>query len=157
MNPFMQEANSFWKINWACAVTLNPFVRLGVYLIDNYRPVYLKKAIALSIFFVWKCAWWGNAENGVDGKEIQFFLFNSIKLVWFCILMVCLYIWLSKYTNNETLSIIWKFDLSPQGVLGRIYSLCIEVLCISSPDFSIKTYGAPGWQKGTYNILQYVK
>ena len=40
-----------------------------------------KKAIDLSIFFVWKCAWWGDAENGVDGKEIQIFHFNGIKLV----------------------------------------------------------------------------
>ena len=45
-----------------------------------------------------------------------------------CILMVSLYIWLSIYTNNEILCIIWKFDLSSRGVLGRIYALSIEVL-----------------------------
>ena len=45
-----------------------------------------------------------------------------------CILMVSLYIWLSIYNNNKTLRIIWKFDLSSRGVLGRIYALSIEVL-----------------------------
>ena len=41
-----------------------------MYLVDFYRPVYFKKATDFPIFFIWKCAWWGNAENGVDGKEI---------------------------------------------------------------------------------------
>ena len=41
--------------------------------------------------------------------------------------MVSLYIWLSIYTNIETLRIIWKFDLRSQGALGRIYPLNIEV------------------------------
>ena len=47
-----------------------------------------------------------------------------------CILMVSIYIWLSIFrpTNNETLRIIWKFNLSLRGVLGRIYALSIEVL-----------------------------
>ena len=79
------------------------------------------------MFFVWRCAWRGKAENEVGGKEIQFFLFNGIKLVK-CILMVSLYICLSIFTNKETLRIIWKFDLSPRAVLGRIYALSIEVL-----------------------------
>ena len=42
--------------------------------------------------------------------------------------MVRLYIWLLIYTNNEILCIIWKFDLSSWGVLGRIYALSIKVL-----------------------------
>ena len=42
--------------------------------------------------------------------------------------MVSLYIWLSIYTNNEIICIIWKFDLRSRGVLGRIYALSIEVL-----------------------------
>ena len=46
--------------------------------------------------------------------------------------MVSLYIWLSIYTNNEILCIIWKFDLSSRGVLGRIYALSIEVLTQSN-------------------------
>ena len=45
-----------------------------------------------------------------------------------CILMESLYIWLSIYTNNEIICIIWKFDLRSRGVLGRIYALSIEVL-----------------------------
>ena len=49
--------------------------------------------------------------------------------------MVSLYIWLSIYTNNEILCIIWKFDLSSQGVLGRIYALSIEVLDSELFDF----------------------
>ena len=84
MNHLIQEANSFSKIIWACAVTLNPFVGFGeCVLVDNYRPVYLKKkkAIDLSIGFIWKCTWWDKAGNGVSGEEVQFFLFNGIKLV----------------------------------------------------------------------------
>ena len=81
MKHLMQEANSFSKINWICAVTLNPFVGFGVYLVDNYVPIYLQNTTDFSIFFVWKCAWWDNAENGVGGKEIEFFLFGGNKLV----------------------------------------------------------------------------
>ena len=51
-----------------------------------------------------------------------------------CIRMVTWYIWLSIYTNNETLCIIWNFYLSSRGVLGRIYALNIEVLSVT--DFS---------------------
>ena len=42
--------------------------------------------------------------------------------------MVSVHIWFSIYTNNAILCIIWKFDLSSRGVLGRIYALGIEVL-----------------------------
>ena len=42
--------------------------------------------------------------------------------------MVSVHIWLSIYTNNAILCIIWNFDLSSRGVLGRIYALSIEVL-----------------------------
>ena len=53
MKHLMQEANSFSKINSACAVTLNPFVGLvSVYLVDNYIQIYLENAIDVSIFFV---------------------------------------------------------------------------------------------------------
>ena len=82
----------------------------------------------LSIFYVWKCAWCGNAENGVGGKEMDFFSFWKAINWSKCILMVSVYIWLSIYTNNAILCIIWKFDLSSRGVLGRIYALSIEVL-----------------------------
>ena len=44
--------------------------------------------------------------------------------------MVTWYIWLSIYTNNETLCIIWNLDLSSRGFLGRIYALSIEVLLL---------------------------
>ena len=33
------------------------------------------------MFFIWKCAWWGNAENRPDGNEMECFLLNGIKLV----------------------------------------------------------------------------
>ena len=123
----MQEANSFCcffsKINWACAVTLNPFVGFGRQLYTNI----FENGYWLINIFVRRCAWWGNAENGVGGKEMEFFLLNGIK--WSkCILMESLYIWLSIFINNETLRIIWKFDLSLRGVLGRIYALIMEVL-----------------------------
>ena len=52
---------------------------------------------------------------------------NSSK----CILMVSLYTLLSIYTNNEILCIIWIFDLSSRGVLGKIYALSIEVLTLN--------------------------
>ena len=58
-----------------------------------------------------------------------FFFFFWTALYWSkCIQMVSLYIVLSIYTNNEILCIIWKFDRSSRGVLGRIYALSIEVL-----------------------------
>ena len=82
MKHLLQEANSFSEINWACAVTLNPFVGFGKYVFgNNYIPIYLNNAIGLSIFFVWKCAWWGNVENGVGGKQMVFFLLEINKLV----------------------------------------------------------------------------
>ena len=82
MQHLMQEADTFSKINWACAVTLNPLVGFGKCVFgNNYIPIYLKNAIGSSIFFVWKCAWWGNAENGEGGKEMVFFLLESNKLV----------------------------------------------------------------------------
>ena len=52
-----------------------------MYLVNNYIQIYLENAIDFSIFFVWKCAWWDNAENGVGGKEIEFSLLNGNKLV----------------------------------------------------------------------------
>ena len=55
-----------------------------------------------------------------------------------CILMVSVHIWLSIYTNNAILCIIWKFDLSSRGVLGRIYALSIEVLC---QNLKLKMFG----------------
>ena len=62
------------------------------------------------------------ASNQVLKKYI-FFLFFLTALNWSkCILMVSLNIWLSAYTNKETLRIIWNFDLSSWGVLGRIYA-----------------------------------
>ena len=46
MKHLMQEANSFSKINWAYAVTLNPFVGFGKCVFGNdYIPIYLKNAI----------------------------------------------------------------------------------------------------------------
>ena len=82
MKHLMQKANIFSKINWACAVTLNLFVGFSkcVFGRQLYTNIFEKKLLII-IFFVWKCAWWGNAENGVGGKEMEFFLLNGIKLV----------------------------------------------------------------------------
>ena len=33
------------------------------------------------MFFAWKCAWWGNAENGVGGKKMDFFPFERHLMV----------------------------------------------------------------------------
>ena len=129
MKHLMQEANSFFKNQLSMRSHTKSICRiwLSVYLVDNYIPIHLKKAIDLSIFSVRKCAWRGNAENGVGGKEMDFFLSNGIKLIKMHSdgkLILCL----SIYTNNKILCIIWKFDLSSRGVLGRIYTLSIEVL-----------------------------
>ena len=98
-------------------------------IIDQYI---WKKTIDLSIFFVWKCTWWDKAENGVGGKEIQFFLFNGIKLV-------------KKHSDgNETLRIIWKLDLSSREVLGRIYALSIEVISPGPPPYKKRYTGKFG-------------
>ena len=74
--------------------------------------------------------WRGNAENVVGGKEMKFSFWTALNWIK-CILMVSLYIWLSMYTKHVILCIIWKFDLSSRGVLGRIYALSIEVLATS--------------------------
>ena len=74
-------------------------------LVYNYIPIYLKKVIDITIFRLKVCMVSGNAENGVGGKEMVCFFLNSIN--WSkCILMLSLYIWLSIFTNNETLRII---------------------------------------------------
>ena len=63
-------------------------------------------------------------------KKCNFSFLTAVK--WSnCILMVSLYILLLIYTNNETLCIIWKFDFSPRGVLGRIYALSTVLRCAS--------------------------
>ena len=82
MKHLMQQANIFSKINWACAVTLNPFVGFGKCAFGRqlYTNIF-ENAIDFSIFFVWKCAWWDNAENVVGGREIEFSLLNGNKLV----------------------------------------------------------------------------
>ena len=130
MKHLMQEANSFSKINWACAITLNPSVGFGKCVVGRqlYTNIFEKKLLTYQYFFVWKCAWWGNAENVVGVKKWNLSFWTALN--WSkCILMVSLYIWLSIFTNNETHRIIWKFDLSLRGVLGRIYALSVEVLC----------------------------
>ena len=80
MEHLMQEANSFSKINWAFVVTLNPFVAFGkgVFGRQLYTNIFEKIYIYidLSMFFVWKCAWWGNAENGMGGKKNGIFPFE---------------------------------------------------------------------------------
>ena len=113
----------------------------------NSKSVYTK-----SVRVIW-CIWSTMIDQYIWKKKLltyQYFSFESLrgevmpKMGWMvkkynfsfltavkwsnCILMVSLYIWLLIYTNTETLRIIWKFDLSPRGVLGGIYALSIEVL-----------------------------
>ena len=119
-------------------------------IIDQYI---WKNAIDLSIVFVWNCAWWDKPENGWVVKKYNFFFLTALNLSE-CILMVSLYIWLSIYTNNETLRIIWKFDLSSRGGLGRIYALSIEVLSsfdVNSED-SDQTAWTTGWSESSLAI-----
>ena len=107
----MQEANSFSKINWACAVTLNLFVGFGkcVFGQQLYTNIFEKSYLIINIFclkvcMVRQCWKW------VGGKEMEFFLLNGIKLVKMH--SDSLYIWLSIYTNNEILCTIWKLEIS---------------------------------------------
>ena len=99
-----------------------------MYLVDNYRPVYFKNMLLAYQYFSLESV---HGETMLKmGWMVKKYNVSFLKtLNWSkCILMLSLYIWLSIYTNNETLRIIWKFDLSPRGVLGRIYALSIEVL-----------------------------
>ena len=130
MKHLMQEATSFSKINWACAVTLNPFVVFGNWVFGRqlYTSIFEKKKLLTYQYFSFERVH-GEArlKMGCVVKKQN----NSLLLALIlskCILKVSLYIWLSIYTNNRTLRIIWKFDLSSRGVLGRIYALSIEVL-----------------------------
>ena len=77
-------------------------------------------------------------KMGLMVKKYNFSILTALN--WSkCILMVSFYIWLSICTNNETLRIIWKFDLSSRGVLGRIYALSIEVLTQKLKFMSLQT------------------
>ena len=89
--------------------------------------------------YIWKMLWTYQyfSFESVHGEAmlkmgwvVKKWIFSFWKAInWSkCILMVSVYIWLSIYTNNAILCIIWKFDLSSWGVLGRIYALSIEVL-----------------------------
>ena len=51
-----------------------------MYLIDNYS-MFQKSYLTYEYFSFESVNGEINARNGVDGKEIQFFLFNGIKLV----------------------------------------------------------------------------
>ena len=68
-----------------------------------------------------------------------------------CILVVSLYIWLSIYTNNEILCIIWKIDLSSRGVLGRIYASSIEVLALVKSTYTNWVQGHD-WHSRTVHL-----
>ena len=92
------------------------------------------------------------------GWVVKKWMFSFWKAInWSkCILMVSVYIWLSIYTNNAILCIIWKFDLSSRGVLGRIYALSIEVLIILFPadTFSKKQLiFRPHYKRNEYKLL----
>ena len=80
----MQEANIFFENQLSMRSHTKSVCSIWYVCIWStiiYQYIW-KKAIDLSIFFfVWKCAWWGNAENGVGGKEMEYFLLNDIKLV----------------------------------------------------------------------------
>ena len=78
MKHLIQEANSFSKINWACAVTLNPFVDFSkcVFGRQLVTDQYIWK-LKYQYFFVWKGAWWDKAENGVGGKKNTIFPFQQ--------------------------------------------------------------------------------
>ena len=94
-------------------------------------------------------------KMGLMVKKYNFFILTALN--WSkCILMVSLYIWLPICTNNETLRIIWKFDLSPRGVLGRIYALSIEVLLRSSCRILATTTGFVTWWMSNNQILTFI-
>ena len=82
------------------------------FAVDKPVSVYLKEAGDLPVDIDWKCAWWDQADDGIDGEEIGFLLVECINLDQTTILVVSQSISLSIYTNFNTLRIIWKFDLS---------------------------------------------
>ena len=128
MKHLMQEANSFSKINWACAVTLNPFVGFGKCVFGQQLYTNIFEKCYWHQYFSFESVH-GEAmlKMGWEVKKWIFSFWTAIN--WSkCILMVSVHIWLSIYTNNAILCIIWKFDLSSRDVLGRIYALSIEVL-----------------------------
>ena len=55
-------------------------------------------------------------------------------------------------TNNEILFIIWKFDFSSRGVLGRNYTLSIKVLLLQMLTFRLQDYWA-GARKSLQNDM----
>ena len=130
MKHLMQEANSFSIISWACAVTLNPFVAFGKCVCSRqlYTNIFGKNYWLINFFSFESVHGDAMLKMGWVVKKWKFSFWTASNWAK-CILMVSWYIWLSIYTNNEILGIIWKFDLSSRGVLGRIYALSIEVLC----------------------------
>ena len=99
-----------------------------VWIGEKYWPIYLKKKLPTYQYFSFESVQ-GEAilKMGWMVKKYSF-CFSTASYCSKSNLMVGLYIWLSIYTNTETFHIIWKFNLSPWGVLGRIYVLSIEVL-----------------------------
>ena len=102
MNHLMQEANSFSKINWACAVTLNPFVGFGKCVFGRQLQTSIFENLLTYQYFSFESV---NGEvmlkMGWVVKKYNFSILTALN--WSeCILMVGLYIWLSVYANNET-------------------------------------------------------
>ena len=122
------KSQQFSKINWACAVTLNSFVGFGKCVFDRQLCTNIFEKSYYQYFSFETVHGEAMLKTGWVEKKWNFSLLNGIKLVK--MLMVSLYIWISIFTNNETLCIIWNFDLSLRGVLGRIYALSIEVLYV---------------------------
>ena len=78
-----------------------------MYLVDNYRPVYLKKKhlVPYQYFLFESVHDEARLKMGCMVTKYKFSFLTA--LTWSkSILMVNLYIWLSIYTNNETLRIV---------------------------------------------------
>ena len=83
MKHLMQEGNSFSKINWECAVTLNPFVGFGkcVFGWQFDTNIFEKKLLTYQYFRFESVHGETMLKMGWVVKKWNFFLLNGIKSV----------------------------------------------------------------------------
>ena len=83
MKHLMQEANRFSKLNWACAVTLIPFVRFGkcVFGRQLYTNIFERMLLTYQCFSFESVYGEAMLKMGWVVKKWIFFLLNGNKLV----------------------------------------------------------------------------
>ena len=74
--PLPQDTGSLHAQN-ALHLPLAELILAGLLLLWKYT--HILKTVDIPLYFVWKCALFGKAENGVRGKEMDFLHSNNIK------------------------------------------------------------------------------